>query len=141
LGTVQLVSPVLTRWIEACCTNQTAGIAILRIKFIGTGPDFDADGVQDSSDNCSESPNSTQTDTDGDGCGNGCDADYDQNGIAGWSDWGAFMQCWGTTNQLCEHEEPPNGLVSFIDFGIFVSELFGEAPGPSGTTAGTTACP
>jgi hypothetical protein len=141
LGTVQLVSPVLTRWIEAGWTNQTAGIAILRIQFVGTGPDLDADGVQDSSDNCSESPNPTQTDTDGDDCGNRCDGDYDQNGITGWSDHGDFMQCWGNTNQLCEHAEPPNGHVGFPDWVVFLGDLLGNVPGPSGTTAGTTACP
>jgi hypothetical protein len=140
LGTVQLVSPLLTHWF-GFTDYDTAGIGILRIQFIGTGPDFDVDGVQDADDNCSQSPNSTQVDTDGDGCGNGCDADYDQNGIAGWSDYGAFTQCYATTNELCEHEDPPSGIVGLIDFGIFVTELFGQAPGPSGTTAGTTACP
>jgi hypothetical protein len=140
LGTIQLVTPLLTRWF-GYTDYETAGIGILRIKFIGTAPDSDADGVHDAADNCSEAANLTQTDTDGDGCGNRCDGDYDQNGIAGWSDYGAFTQCWATTNGLCEHEDPPDGLVGFSDFGIFLTELLGEAPGPSGTTAGTTACP
>ena len=33
-GTVQLVTPVLTRWKQPCCKFETAGIGILRIKFI-----------------------------------------------------------------------------------------------------------
>ena len=33
-GTVQLVTPVLTRWKQPCCNYETGGIGILRIKFI-----------------------------------------------------------------------------------------------------------
>jgi hypothetical protein len=33
-GTVQLVTPVLTRWLQPCCNYETAGIGILRIKFV-----------------------------------------------------------------------------------------------------------
>jgi hypothetical protein len=33
-GTIQLVSPVLTRWLQPCCNNETGGIGILRIKFV-----------------------------------------------------------------------------------------------------------
>ncbi|MBW2542509.1 MAG: thrombospondin type 3 repeat-containing protein [Deltaproteobacteria bacterium] len=72
---------------------------------------WDMDGVADQVDNCSERPNPNQDDTDGDGCGNLCDADYDNDGTVG-----------------------------FGDFGFFVAN-FGSSPGPSGTTAGTTACP
>jgi hypothetical protein len=140
LGTIQLVTPLLTRWF-GWSDYETAGIGILQIKFIGTAPDSDGDGVHDAADNCSETVNPEQVDTDGDDCGNRCDGDYDQNGIAGWSDHGNFMQCWGTPNQLCEHQDPPSGLVGFPDWIIFWTELLGNAPGPSGTTAGTTACP
>ena len=34
LGTIQLVSPVLTRWLQPAVSFETAGIAILRIKFV-----------------------------------------------------------------------------------------------------------
>jgi hypothetical protein len=33
-GTVQLVTPVLTRWLRQCCKYETVGIGILRIKFV-----------------------------------------------------------------------------------------------------------
>jgi len=36
LGTIQLVTPVLTRWLQPCCDFETAGIGILRINFIAS---------------------------------------------------------------------------------------------------------
>jgi hypothetical protein len=33
-GTIQLVTPVMTRWLQNCCKFETAGVGILRIKFI-----------------------------------------------------------------------------------------------------------
>jgi hypothetical protein len=33
-GTVQLVSPTLTRWLQPCCNFETGGIGVLRIKFV-----------------------------------------------------------------------------------------------------------
>ena len=108
-----------------------------------TVPDFDGDGVVDHLDNCSEAANPAQDDTDGDGCGNLCDADYDQTSTVGFGDLGFFTQYFGTTNPLCQHLEPigtTGRLCSFGDLGFF-TENFGKVPGPSGTTAGTTACP
>ena len=105
--------------------------------------DFDADNVGDTGDNCSERANPAQDDTDGDDCGNLCDANYRQNGIVAFGEIGAFTANFGTANQVFMHVEPinaPGRLVGFADFGFFVNN-FGKVPGPSGTTAGTTACP
>jgi hypothetical protein len=33
-GTIQLVTPMLTRWLQPCCNFETGGVGILRIKFI-----------------------------------------------------------------------------------------------------------
>jgi hypothetical protein len=33
-GTIQLVTPVLTRWLQPCCKSETGGIGFLRIKFV-----------------------------------------------------------------------------------------------------------
>ncbi len=33
-GTIQLVTPILTRWIQPCCKFETGGVGILRIKFV-----------------------------------------------------------------------------------------------------------
>jgi hypothetical protein len=106
----------------------------------GTCGDSDEDGVDDCEDNCSDAPNPGQDDTDGDGCGNVCDADYDQDGRVSFSDFGDFTSAFGSFDLVKDHSEPVTGPSGHSDFGVF-SAAFGKAPGPSGTTAGTTACP
>jgi hypothetical protein len=109
--------------------------------FAGTAPDFDNDGIGDSIDNCSEDINSDQDDTDADDCGNLCDADYDDSGVVGFSDFGEFLTAFNTGDQeKCHVEEIPGCTVGFDDYGYFVG-AFNTPPGPSGTTTGTTACP
>jgi hypothetical protein len=105
--------------------------------------DFDLDGVGDVCDNCLEAANPAQDDCDDDYCGNLCDCDYDQSGICGWGDFGAYTQSYGQLDSTCQqHVEPisPDRVIGFADFGIF-GQLFGTPPGPSGTTPGTVACP
>ena len=109
--------------------------------FAGTAPDYDSDGVGDQIDNCSEDVNTAQDDTDVDNCGNICDSDYDDGGLTGFPDFGEFVLAFGTTDQEKCHNEPiPGCIVGFPDFGFMVAN-FGVPPGPSGTTAGTPACP
>jgi hypothetical protein len=140
LGTIQLVSPVLTRRF-GFTDYETAGIAILRIEFVNTAPDADSDGIGDGFDNCSGNANTNQDDTDGDDCGNLCDADYDNSGAVGYADYGLFAGAFGTTDmEKCHNEPIPGCIVGFLDFGFF-AQTFGSTPGPSGTTAGTTECP
>jgi hypothetical protein len=111
-------------------------------RLLAPEPDFDGDGVGDTLDNCSEAPNPQQNDTDADDCGNLCDADYDQNGTVEFLDFGFFRQCYNTTNELCQHYEPigEGRTVGMLDFGFYIRNL-SKTPGPSGTTAGTIACP
>ena len=106
-------------------------------------PDLDGDGVADNLDNCSERVNPGQVDTDQDDCGNVCDADYNQDGIVDIGDFGAFAQHFGDCGHPLYQHTPPitdTTCASIGDFGFF-SQSFNSAPGPSGTTAGTTACP
>jgi hypothetical protein len=104
--------------------------------------DSDADGVPDVLDNCSEVMNPDQDDTDGDDCGNLCDADYDNSGIVGHPDVFEFGPTFGTlgNEEKCHLEPIPGCIVGLSDMG-FLFAAFGSTPGPSGTTAGTTACP
>ena len=115
--------------------------------FAGTAPDGDGDGVSDGLDNCSDDPNPFQDDTDGDDCGNLCDADYDNSGKVALADFGEFTIAFGSNDQEFCHFEPipggtapPNCVVGLDDFGYF-TQVFGLVTGPSGSTAGTTACP
>ena len=108
--------------------------------FAGSNPDLDGDGVGDVIDNCSEFANPAQDDTDGDDCGNLCDADYDQSGSVGFPDFGLFGQAYGTADASRKLTEPVQSNVGFPDFGRF-GQLYGSPAGPSGTTAGTVACP
>ena len=107
-----------------------------------TGPnDVDGDAVNNASDNCSQRSNPGQDDTDADCYGNLCDADYDNSGITGFPDFGQFVSAYGSTDmEKCHNEPIPGCTVGFPDFGTYVS-LYGSAPGPSGTTGGTTVCP
>ncbi len=106
----------------------------------GPVPDFDVDGVADNDDNCSEFANPAQDDTDGDDCGNICDEEYDNSGLVNFLDFSAFSFAFGTSDLEKDHTPPVAGPVGFLDFSFF-SNAFGSTPGPSGTTAGTTACP
>ena len=110
----------------------------------GPPPNSDTDSVPDSADNCSMVDNENQDDTDGDLCGNLCDADYDNDGFIGFSDFGVFSASFLETGYpLQQHSEPvdPARQVGFADFGYFSAAFGGPPAGPSGTTTGTTACP
>jgi hypothetical protein len=111
--------------------------------FAGSSPDSDGDGIADAIDNCSDDVNTAQDDTDTDDCGNVCDADYSQTGTVNIGDYGGLVSNFGGTDQLYCHIEPisvPPCTVALPDFGFVVAN-FGGNPGPSGSTAGTTACP
>ncbi len=47
--------------------------------------DFDSDGIEDASDNCTNTPNPDQTDSDNDGIGNACDPDHATDPYVGLS--------------------------------------------------------
>jgi hypothetical protein len=107
----------------------------------GPATDTDGDGVDDHLDNCSDVVNAAQDDTDGDDCGNLCDADYDDSGTVGFPDFATFSAEFANNYEEAVHTEPvPGGVVGFPDFA-FYSAAFASNPGPSGTTAGTLACP
>ncbi len=51
------------------------------------------------------------------------DADFDDNRIVSFSDFGVFVNAFGSTNPLVDLDG--NGTVGFSDFGLFV-QRFGE---------------
>jgi hypothetical protein len=106
--------------------------------------DGDGDGVVDHADNCLDEPNPMQVDSDGDGYGNACDADYDQNGVVGASDFNALRAAFGTSSgdaaYRAEVDCNSDGLIGAPDFQCF-KRLFGNPPGPSGLScAGSVPC-
>jgi hypothetical protein len=118
-------------------------ICALLVPAISSAQDSDGDGIGDHLDNCLDVVNPAQDDSDLDDCGNLCDADYDNNGIVGFSDFGILLEyCFrpDPPEVVCHLEPIPDCTCGFADFGFFVGD-FGTVPGPSGSTAGTTACP
>lgn len=111
--------------------------------------DFDGDGVHNASDNCALVANGDQVDADRDGFGNACDADLDQDGLAGGTDWITLTSCVVRWFEITSRGEtgPPgdvdcresdldgDGYVGGSDVSIFLSR-FGDPPGPS-----SVACP
>lgn len=110
----------------------------------GPCADPDGDGVCEPFDNCLARSNATQTDTDGDLCGNRCDADFNQDGTVAVADFSSLAAAFGGPGippGLQDIDaDPPNGVVAVGDFSQLAAD-FGSAPGPSGTTPGTTPCP
>ncbi len=101
--------------------------------------DGDFLGLPNAPDNCLERTNPTQFDADGDHFGNHCDADFDENGVTGISDFGTFRRCFGqaptisdgpSADPTCaESDMNGDGAVGLADFALFKSE-YGTPPGP-----------
>ena len=94
-----------------------------------SGVDTDGDLVDDSIDNCTLVANADQRDTNGDGFGNSCDADLDNDGTVGFSDFDQFRSVFSTADADADFDN--DGAVGFSDFTTFTT-LFGQPPGPSG---------
>ena len=122
--------------------NEGAGTAI---------PDEDGDGVAIDEDNCSDVANLDQRDTDSDGFGNECDADYDNNGVVGLSDFNILRGQFG--KKSCDSFAPcdldfnadvdcdGSDTIGTLDFNCLRNQ-FGGPPGPSGLAcAGNVPCP
>lgn len=107
-------------------------------------PDGDSDTIPDEWDNCSALSNTSQTDTDQDGYGNACDADYDNNGAVGGSDFsilsGSFLKGLGDPAYVAAADCDDNDTIGGSDFSCLSGSFLGS-PGPSGLAcAGTIPC-
>ena len=90
----------------------------------GGSADVDGDGVRDELDNCTDAANgplapgvggNVQRDTDGDGFGNICDADIDNDGTVGSSDFTDFRTLFGAADADADFDGV-DGTVNFSDF-------------------------
>ena len=98
--------------------------------------DGDGDGIDDLWDNCLGISNASQTDTDGDGCGNKCDADYDQSGAVGSSDFSIFRGAFiastpGNDGYNANVDADDNDQIGSADFAAFRAGFINGVPGPS----------
>ncbi len=91
--------------------------------------DTDADGVPDSSDNCTLAANPDQRDTDGDGYGNRCDGDFNDDLKVNAFDVAILKADYGKTGDL-ETDLNSDDKVNAFDVSI-LKALFGQPPGPS----------
>lgn len=106
-------------------SDHAGVVATLRVREAGPG-DADGDGVDDSADNCPALANAAQRDTDGDGFGNRCDADLNQDGIVDFLDLGLFKQRFLSADPGADFDG--DGTVDFVDLGI-LRALFFQPPG------------
>ncbi|NNF59745.1 MAG: hypothetical protein HKN06_00300 [Gammaproteobacteria bacterium] len=93
-------------------------------------PDSDADGVTDSTDNCTLVANDDQRDTDGDGIGNACDPDLNNDCTVDLLDLASFRTVFLTGDANADLNG--DGTVDLFDLAR-VRQLFLQPPGPSAT--------
>jgi hypothetical protein len=112
----------------------------------GACPDQDSDTICDADDNCLIKPNPTQNDTNSDGYGNHCDADWDNNGLTGFSDLGLWKGHLGhpvpgdAFDADIDYDEPAGTAVGFSDLAGWKAGL-GLPPGPSGKACADPTAP
>ena len=100
----------------------------------GPSTDTDGDTVLDYQDNCTTTSNTTQADTNSDGYGNACDADYDNDGVVGQTDFAMFRVSYGScvTDGGYDPATDSNAddCTGMADFSVLF-DTWGQAPGPS----------
>ena len=107
--------------------------------------DTDGDGIIDNRDNCIDVSNTSQLDTNSDGYGNMCDADYDNDGIVGLSDYGIFRNSYqtevGSPGYNVDVDKDGDSIIAIGEFGLISAQMEAQVPGPSGLScAGTIPC-
>lgn len=99
------------------------------------GLDTDADGVPDSSDNCSLLANPDQRDTDGDGFGNACDPDLTNDEFVNFLDLTVFQGVFFSADM--DADFTGDGFVNFNDLAVMRAFFF-LPPGPGATGPAVT---
>jgi hypothetical protein len=128
------VQPAVMKSFVSAIENPTADDIAGVLAHYGPAPDADADGVPDSSDNCTLVANQNQCDSDGDGYGNRCDGDFNDNAATNAQDYVLFRGQLGKPSVAPIYNEADlncNGVVNAQD-GVLFRSLLGASPGPSG---------
>jgi hypothetical protein len=103
--------------------------------------DQDNDQVSDEDDNCVEVPNQGQWNSNPtvNVFGDACDADFDNNGAVGLSDFGLLSTSYGSSegepNFIESVDRHPYRAIGLVEFGV-LSEFWGKPLGPAGSRAG-----
>lgn len=96
--------------------------------------DTDGDGVFDSTDNCTLTPNPAQIDTNEDGIGNRCDPDINNDCVVAFIDFATFPSRFdsgvGDPNYDENVDFDSNGSINFLDY-LTMIQYFNQPPGPS----------
>ena len=91
------------------------------------GIDTDLDGIHDSVDNCTETPNPGQNDSNGDGYGNACDPDLDGDDDVDSADLALLKLVFFGSDADADFDG--SGSVDFRDLGVMAAH-YGVGPGP-----------
>ncbi len=92
--------------------------------------DSDNDGFDDNSDNCTLRFNPAQQDTDGDFFGNGCDADFNNDLVINFVDYGLLSDHFFSAEPLTDLDG--DGVTNVVDLGL-LKTMFLQWPGPTAT--------
>lgn len=126
-------------WARTFGTPGARVLLTLTFDYTPGAADADADGIADSTDNCTAVYNADQFDVNGDGIGNICDADITGPGdiedcSVNFLDVQAFKNAIFSTpaaaNWNPEADVDGSGAINFADIQVLKTQLFGP-PGPS----------
>ena len=96
--------------------------------------DWDGDGIDDATDNCSAATNADQLDADGDGYGNLCDGDLNNDGNTNTLDLNLYKLAHrtivGDANYDVDADFNGDGRINTLDLNIYKG-LHRKPPGPS----------
>ncbi len=103
------------------------GVAPVATEYkINTTLDSDGDGYLDVADNSPFTNFDDNTDADNDGYGNIIDADFNNDGVVNFEDFGEFQTKYGSADP--EVDMNSDGIVNFEDFGLFQQKYGATAP-------------
>lgn len=105
-------------------TLAAVSFALLTSAASASAADGDADGIDDSVDNCAAVANADQFDADLDGRGNACDADYNNDGVVDGIDQAILEAAFGSVSGDADFDpaldHDGDGRIAGSDFTVFI---------------------